>query len=50
MNEKPEKCSPARYARTILKVVLFLVKSNTVLMSNAGPIRLLTKVNPFLKD
>ena len=30
MNETTEKCSPARYARTILKVTIFLVKSDTV--------------------
>ena len=30
MNETTDKCSPARYARTILKVVIFLVKSDTV--------------------
>ena len=30
MNEKTEKCSQARYARTILKVAIFLVKSDTV--------------------
>ena len=30
MNETTEKCSPARYARTIWKVVIFLVKSDTV--------------------
>ena len=30
MNEKTEKCSQARYARTILKVTIFLVKSDTV--------------------
>ena len=50
MNEKPEKCSPARYARTTLKVAIFLVRFDTVRMSYAAPIRLLTKVNPFLKD
>ena len=30
MNETTEKCSQARYARTILKVSIFLVKSDTV--------------------
>ena len=30
MNETTEKCSPARYARTFSKVVLFRVKSDTV--------------------
>ena len=30
MNETTEKCSQARYARTISKVAIFLVKSDTV--------------------
>ena len=30
MNENTEKCSPARYARTIKKVAIFLVKSDSV--------------------
>ena len=30
MNETTEKCSQARYARTILKVTIFLIKSDTV--------------------
>ena len=29
MNETKEKCSQARYARTIKKVAIFLVKSDT---------------------
>ena len=34
MNEKTEKCSQARYARTILKVAIFQVKSDTVYWFN----------------
>ena len=37
MNETTEKCSQARYARTILKVVIFLVKSETVRESEVVP-------------
>ena len=33
MNETTEKCSQARYARTISKVEIFLVKSDTVRLS-----------------
>ena len=34
MNEKTEKCSQARYARTSLKVAIFLVKSDNVFPSS----------------
>ena len=33
MNETTEKCSQARYARTILKAAVFLVKSDSVVLS-----------------
>ena len=56
MNETTEKCSPARYARTILKVTKFLVKSDTVVdekglvLDNTKHIFEHNKPAPGLKD
>ena len=56
MNETTEKCSPARYARTILKVAKFLVKSDSVVdekglvLDNTKHIFEHNKPAPGLKD